>query len=202
MKTVKHILTWDCQNKCPYCINDKIGVIKQDKIAFNITTAYHILAGMGVESIIMSGGEPTLDDLLSSNIIIARRFFKHVSMITMNSDVMSGAYNHLDLDDVMFSPHTHSLWDIPDNVSKFPVYTMLIHREIHGYKYPAIAERLMLIGYAGMTIHELWPHGSGLCQLLDTYANFSVRYKPKEACVEGLILTPDLRLIDGSAFME
>jgi uncharacterized radical SAM superfamily Fe-S cluster-containing enzyme len=202
MKTVKHILTWDCPNKCPYCINDKLGVIKQHKIASSALLAYEILAGMGVESIIMSGGEPTLCDDLSSHIRVAHDYFDHVSMITMNKDVMSGAYNHLDLDDVMFSPHTDNLWSIPDNLSKFPTYAMLMEKELKHHNYEKWATRLMLIGYSGMTLHQLWPHGSACLYLIPTYANFSVRYKDKEACLKGLLLTPDLRLIDGSAFFE
>lgn len=206
MKTIKHLITMDCPRECSYCINKRIkgNYQKRAPIARTTRGCYEILRGMGYDALLLSGGEPTLSPSLSRYAHLATLFFSHISVITANPDAINGMYNDLPFNDIMFSPHTEDMWEVPTPYARQPVYAMMMLEEIIGKsQYPidmveGWAYRLRCLGYAGMTIHETFPDGWKANFLIKTYANFSIRYKSKNACVAGSMLA-DYKLFDGGA---
>lgn len=207
MKTIKHLITMDCPRRCPYCINDRISLQKGGRIANTTRGCYEILKGMGYDTLILSGGEPTLCNEFRRYNLLGSLFFKHQSVITANPDALDGSLNDMLLDDIMFSPHTNNMWEVPATYARQPVYAMVMLEEVIGTSSDAQqmveswAYRLRCLGYAGMTIHETYPDGQIANFLIPTYANFSVRYKPKDVCVRGRMLV-NYKLLDGGSIYD
>jgi hypothetical protein len=160
---------------------------------------------MGFDALILSGGEPTLQESKMSRYAhLGTLFFKHISVITANHDALDGRYNDLPFNDIMFSLHDTDMWTLPRVRTRHPVYLMMMVDEImvgnanFDRAYEGWVYRAKQQGYTGMTIHEEYPDGQTVGYLLPQYANFSVQYKSKEACVNGMMLA-DYKLLDGGA---
>jgi hypothetical protein len=201
MKKLKHILSYACDKRCSYCINELLTHHeRQNKQREAITEAY-MLQSCFYDHIMLSGGEPVLNKMFPFCIREASDLFRKVSVITAHKSALSNSDIHVYADDVIFSIHKEYLDDFHDlrvRLGGTPVYASMVY-DTYLELQRRVADPLYILqdkGFKGATIRQTYPNGAVIDEEMvrrDTPEGFSVRMYTKDNCEgEDDILLPNL----------
>lgn len=190
MKKFKHLITYTCDKKCLYCINNYLSTKGGNPIADDILDAYLEMFNIGYKHVIITGGEPTLCKELEHICAIARDIFFKVTLHTANEVALTK--KHYNVNDMMFSihdPYLPALLAAKQAVNtNVPVWASMIAEHYREQTIPL----LIRAGFSGLTVREKYPDGGKLMYPLPMLANFSTRYMRVDNCNSGTLLLPDL----------
>ena len=201
MKSFKHVISYACDKRCSYCINE---ILKHDekqcKDKVQIGEKYTELALDGYDHIMLSGGEPVLNKMFESCLRLASMIFKHVSIISAHNSTLSNKLIEELADDVLFSLHAEYFdsTNIPQVNIDIPVYASMILETYHMIHEVGNLFHLSSKGFSGATIRECYPDGDSIEKFYpDGFGelpnNFSLKTYTKDRCVmDSLLLLPDL----------
>ena len=198
MKSFKHIISYACDKRCSYCINE---ILKHDekqcKDEVQIGQKYSELALDGYDHIMLSGGEPVLNKMFEKCLLKSYLYFEQVSIISAHKKTLSHEMIEYLATDVLFSFHAEYLSNVDELKVEIdvPVYASMIVEtyDILAERYVDVIRFFKELGYSGMTIRECYPDGKAFEGDIPEDPDFSVRIYKKERCVEDtLLLLPDL----------
>lgn len=192
---IKYLLTKNCPRKCTYCISRNIHQEESYDLA-KVNTIYSELAKTD-DSIMFTGGEPTIAELFIEKIFLASLKFKHLYLTTQNIKIFDNKWVKL------FSAITFSLHDIHEwkkiNIFEFtykyqiPVYASILDNNF----YQDLPEQLINNGWAGLTINEEQREGHRFNDsIVQEFPNFSIKINRKTQCRNDTMIMPDLTIIN------
>ena len=211
---LKHLITYICPRKCSYCINQYMHpkIVKSYK---DVEEAYKDLRDwndykQGYQHayghIAITGGEPTEEKSFKETAVLARKYFRKVSLWTQNKNVVSWIWLENYFDDIVLGVHVRT--DSIISAAEFykaescfevkidiPVYIGIL---ADNYKAPAgeFEQHLLARGYSGLTIREKYPNGKPLKSLISNYENFPVRLVKKEDYYGDYALLPNNNYVE------
>lgn len=149
---VKHILTTKCPLSCSYCITKNIN-IEEKKIKWlsfpNELNNIYTLLSKNHDSIMFTGGEPTMANDWVKYLNIAKHYFRKVFITTINYDLFIGMEDYWEFDAIIYSLHNKNAY-INTVKNGATVYCSILADQ-----YDAdLPKKLFDNGFAGLTIRE------------------------------------------------
>lgn len=187
---IKHILTLDCPRACAYCITRNVPAC--DPRPDLLDPSYKAQAALGETSLMLTGGEPTLDyDFLATCLEAGRRHFDEVHLTTQSRRFLDSFLAKF-FDSITYSHHDRDPDDLP-----FVGPTVRTHLSVIDEQYlPILPILAKASGFRGMTINEEQRAGDRFdeTQLPDLRPGFTFKINRRGHCMGDKILLPDFTL--------
>ena len=214
-----HLITLACDKSCSYCINElkEFGDSNNRRHAsLDAIEAQYASLSKRYASLKISGGEPTKYKRFAEISRLGKKYFPDMELITANTDALTNSFGWIDqvYDRIYFSLHEPYILQFYDSRSPdklllrndrkivvvLTCLTDFFERLLADFegRHEALLQKMLDNGFHGLTVRQEWPDGRALSKLLPTYANFSVRYNPKQQCESQTLLMPDLSTIDNT----
>jgi organic radical activating enzyme len=194
---IKYIITKECNRKCPYCISRNIHQEETDDLR-EVNKIFSELSKQ-YDSIMLTGGEPTLSNLFHAKLMIAFLKFKHIYITTQNPKIFIDKWARL-FDAITFSLHDVNIYKFIDvNIFKLKYPNVKVYASILLHQYSAnLVYDLKENGWDGLMISEEqrnemktdWP------LTIPRTSNFSIKRNYIGHCLNDTIILPDLTIIN------
>ena len=198
----RYMVTSECHRGCEYCISKNVKVAPDN----DITRIANLMRYVSKthDSLELTGGEPTLDPKLTLKLLIAKEYFRTVSVRTAQpmhlSPLECKVFDHINVS-------AHNLDDFidkrPVDVLQFRDGHTKMHMSINDHQYYAgLPKRLARHGWDGLSIWEdVWnPKPKSDLAPHTAPEGFSVRHLSSDECLDQIIILPDLDIITGQEY--
>ncbi|MBI1936700.1 MAG: radical SAM protein [Ignavibacteriales bacterium] len=188
---IKHILTAECNRSCSYCItkNVKIDEINSEILEQKLPDLYWRLS-MRCDSIMLTGGEPSLSKYFARYVYYAGQYFKHVFITTQNEWLLNWEHSKDYFEAITFSWHDPKAWRYAVT-NGAAVYASIL---THLYS-DWLVDTVRKLGYTGLTINENH-FGTDVFdeKQLPQIKGFSIKVNRRGKCIddETIFIMPDL----------
>lgn len=190
---IKHIITLDCPRSCSYCINRNLSVKEYSgRFYKSLTNRIYYILSQCHDSIMITGGEPTLSDKFSISIILAKRYFKKVFLTTQNNIMLLWKDADDWFDAITFSIHDYN-WRERKVKINTPVYASIM---THLYTND-LPLRLKGLGFSGLTINENHFGAETFDEtIIPRLEGFSIKINRRGNCIDDgtIFIMPDLSI--------
>ena len=185
---IKHVLTTKCNRKCEYCITRNLDQ-KQIFNIHKIDSLYSMYSKVH-DSIMLTGGEPTLAKNFWLHVCLANALFKEVFITSQNPKVINFSMFQDNFEAISFS--IHDLNNIPKVEVNIPVYACILDMNYS----KALVYKVKDLGYSGLTINEEQRNGETFNQELPIIKDFNIKINRKGKCLNDTIILPNLKVIN------
>jgi organic radical activating enzyme len=192
---VKHIITTECSRRCSYCINRNVKIEdcrNMKHYDHKLQSLYSHLSKTH-DSIMLTGGEPTLSPIMWTALNIAKSRFKEVHLYSQNPEVLHKDIYAEYFDSIVFSMHDFQL-----NMDQMTVTNhAIIYCSILSYLYEAgLPMALKVLGYSGLTVNENHFSINSFHKQVPSIPNFSIRINRHGECFrkDTVFIMPDLSI--------
>ena len=197
----RYMVTSECHRGCEYCISKNVEVAQDN----DITRIANLMRYVSKthDSLELTGGEPTLDSKLTLKLLIAKEYFRIVSVRTAQPTHLSSleckVFDHINVS-------AHNLNDFvnkrPEDILQFNNGYTKVHMSINNHQYYAdLPKHLAEHGWNGLSIWEdVWNPKPKVYFNIEAPEGFSVRHLGTEECLDQLIILPNLDVITGQEY--